>query len=98
MDMRQKQFKNEHKARMKAINEALAKEVAMLNDAIGNGAEVYLKTHAGPFKLLTVTRDLWYITDGNGGYGLSWCGCNDGTWANLLSQAGVERQFEEWKR
>lgn len=83
--------------RMSIIAEAVKQEMTNFNNAIKNGAEVYLDTFNGKYAVKYVSPDFWYHTDG-GGFGQSWCGCNDGTWANLLKQAGVGRALLEWER
>lgn len=83
--------------RTSIIAEAVKQEQINLNTAIKNGAKVYLKTFNGEYLVKFVSPDFWYHTDG-GGFGQSWCGCNDGAWANLLKQAGVSRALPEWDR
>lgn len=77
--------------RLAACVAAVSDEQARFNKAIAAGAVVSLDTFNGPCQVRRVSADFWYHTDGNGGYGRSWAGCNDWTWANLLAQAGVER-------
>lgn len=68
---------------------AAAAERAAFNQAIAAGAKVTLTTFCGDYKVLCVTEDWWYITVSANGYQRTWAGCNDGTWANLLKQAGL---------
>ncbi len=46
----------------------------------GLGGDLYLYVEAGGrgmLKIRYVSRDLWVTTDGNGGFGQSWCCCSD---------------------
>jgi hypothetical protein len=73
------------------ISDACTDERRRFNAAIDAGADVSLPTFSGSYRMRYVDSQWWYHTDGNGGFGQSWCGCNDGTWAGLLAQAGVAR-------
>lgn len=78
-------------ARLEAVTAAVNDEAARFNRAIAAGVVVMLPTFNGAYRVEYVDSNFWYHTDGNGGFGQSWAGCNDGTWANLLSAAGVPR-------
>lgn len=82
--------------RAKLVAAAVQDETQRLNQALESGALVILKTAFGPYVLEYVSVDLWYHTHPAGQRRdnfnhRSFAGCNDGTWANLLKQAGVER-------
>ena len=80
------------KARLAAVNEALHDERSRFNKAIDNGARVMLHTFNGDYLVAFITPQFEYFTPtSNGGWGNHWAGCNDGTWADLLKQAGVKR-------
>lgn len=71
-------------------------ERARFNAAIQNGAVVKLHTFSGEYVVDYVNEDWWYIThDATQPRGMfnqhHWCGCNDSKWADLMRQAGVER-------
>jgi hypothetical protein len=70
---------------------AVADEGARFNEAIRAGAVVMLPTFSGSYRVQYVDQDFFYHTDGNGGFGQSWAGCNNAVWADLLQQAGIER-------
>ncbi len=73
--------------RFEATMEAARDERERFNAAIQAGAEPILQTAFGPYRVTAVNRDWWYSTSAQ----RSFCGCNDGDWADLLHQAGVVR-------
>ena len=73
------------------VQNAITDEMTRFNAAIRNGAIITLKTFSGEYRVKWVDCDFWYHTDGNGGFGQSWAGCNNGKWADLLTQANVCR-------
>lgn len=77
--------------RLQKVMAAIVDEKERFNTAIRSGAIVMLTTFNGPYRVKYVDEEFWYHTDGNGGLGQSWCGCNDGKWADLLRQANVTR-------
>ena len=78
--------------RADAVTAAVADEMQRFNAAIRAGAVVRLGTHCGSHQVSHVSTGFWYYTpEANGGFGCSWAGCNDATWARLLHQAGVVR-------
>lgn len=81
-------------ARLSAVSAAVADEQARFNAALAAGARAHLTvaTYPAPLLVSRVDAAFWYYTPAsNGGFGSSWAGCNDGTWADLLRQAGVAR-------
>lgn len=76
---------------------AAADERTRFNHALANGARVILKTAFGDYQVLSVDDQFWYhtqpahFTTASVFDTRSFAGCNDGTWANLLEQAHVER-------
>ncbi len=93
-----KQQRKAQDERRQKVNNAVSDEFARFNRAIESGKTVLLPTFSGQYAVKYVDSNFWYHTDGNGGFGQSWAGCNDGTWANLLAQAGVARNplFQEY--
>lgn len=70
---------------------ALSDEFSRFNRAIESGKIVKLTTFSGQYTVKYVDSQFWYHTDGNGGFGQSWAGCNNFVWADLLAQAGIDR-------
>lgn len=75
-----------------------AEERRQFNLVVGRGVIITLVTAFGPYKVDYVDGEWWYhchrIIDGvvdAGSFSRSFCGCNDGTWADLMAQAGIER-------
>lgn len=67
-----------------------------MNEAVHNGKEIIVKTFCGNYTLDYVTDDWWYHTHPQGQTSnwmnqRSWCGCNDGDWAEMMKQAGLKR-------
>mgnify|MGYP005813426339 CR=1 FL=1 len=83
-----------------ATMEATADERKRFNAAISAGAVIMLPTFNGEYRIRYVDQDWWYHTDGNGGFGHSWAGCNDGCWADLMAKAGLARhpRFAQFDR
>ena len=83
--------------RLNQISAALADERARFNAAIyERGIEVVMDTAFGPYVVKSVDGRHDYHTYPATGrrdeYSRrTFCGCNDGCWADLLRQAGVER-------
>jgi hypothetical protein len=80
--------------RLERVTEACVDERRRFNAAIAAGAQISLTvaTYEEPLRVSGVDSNWWYHTPaGNGGFGCSWAGCNDGTWSDLLRQAGVAR-------
>ena len=76
--------------RHERVTEACASERKRFNAAIRPGYEPILQTFIGPQHVVRVTHDWWYQTR----EGRSWCGCNDGDWANMMAQLGLARDRE----
>jgi|ERR1700722_3101203 len=79
--------------RQKLVTAALTDEMSRFNKAISNGKVALLTTSSGTYPAVQyVDRDFWYHTKNQ-----SWCGCNDGTWHDLMKQVGEKRNplFEE---
>ena len=71
-----------------AVMVAAQDERQRFNEALRNGAKaVLLDTFNGQRVVEWVDSNWWYHVKGE----TSFAGCNDGTWANLLQQAGVPR-------
>ncbi len=86
----------EQRARADAIHQALVDESARLNAAIEQGAIAVLDTMFGPYQVARITGDLWALCHRLGSpprasMSRSFALCNDGTWRDLLDQAGVSR-------
>lgn len=90
-------MKNLSSKTYREVMAAAADERTRFNQALANGAVAVLQsTFFGPYRVTSVDEDFWYHT-----YPMnqvpdqfnrrSFAGCNDGTWANLLEQAHVER-------
>jgi hypothetical protein len=82
--------------RMRLLRAAVTDEMVRFNDALIDGATVVLTTFSGRYVVGCVTPDWMYVTHPEGQPRTllnrsSWAGCNDGTWADLLRQAGVPR-------
>lgn len=76
--------------RLDEIKAAFGDEMTRLHRALGAGAQVYLDTFLGPRRLVAMC----HAYDGPAGRddeGRAWALGNDGAWAGLLQQAGVER-------
>ena len=71
-----------------AIRAACVNEQTRMNQAISRGARVYITTFLGRRLLKRVTTD-WQYHDAAG---RSWAGCNDGDWANMMTQAELWRE------
>jgi hypothetical protein len=82
--------------RDEAVTAACHDEIDRFCEALRGGARAILDTFAGPYRVDGMSYEFWYYSHTAGerrnDYNTrSWCGCNDGTWAGLLRQAGVER-------
>jgi hypothetical protein len=92
MPRRQPSERRLARTRLDLFLAANADERSRFNAAIAAGATALLTTHAGTYAVGWVDSEWWYHTPAaNGGFGSSWAGCNDGTWTDLLRQAGVAR-------
>ena len=83
-------------SRFAQVSAACADEISRFNAAVAAGAVAILPTFAGPYRISQMRSDFWAIGYkpeyfGQYMYQSSWCMCNDGAWADLLRQAGVER-------
>lgn len=74
---------------------AVMDEIVRLNEAIAAGRVPTLKTWGGEFPVSTISNDLWAHCKPDPNTGLKppypFMLANDNTWADLLKQAGVER-------
>lgn len=94
-----RQRRQERKAkeeRSRLVHEACEDERARMNQAVHAGKVVIVKAIGDRYVLDSVTPDWWYRTYPEGsrpdGWNLrSWAGCNDGDWAGMMEQAGLER-------
>ena len=82
--------------RLAQVKAALTDERYRFNLALSQGVKVILKTCFGDYQLIAVDPDHWYTTCRPNNSGDAWghrsfCGCNDGAWADLLRQANVTR-------
>ena len=93
----------EKNEQMAQIMEALRIEYSLFRQALENGIEVILPTAFGPYIVDGISPDHQYSSHPQGSttndYNhRTFYGCNDGAWADLLRQAGVERHplFAKW--
>lgn len=92
--MRSRDAADRQAARERAVQvrEAAAEERARFNRATGAGARVVIPTAFGPYRVIRVREDWWYVCEpATGGETRTFAGCNDGTWSDMLEQARVER-------
>jgi len=92
----QRQEAKRQRARMKAVGEACQDEIGRFNQALSAGAKVIINTAFGMYRVHSVNHDFWYKTSPfNQAPSFtnqrSFCGCNDGQWADMMQQAGVLR-------
>ncbi len=87
--------RKEIEARRKEVNEAVIDERVRVNQALKT-RKITISTGFGPYELDGVTTNYDYITH-PAGEGKTWsnqrtfAGCNDGTWAKIMSDAGEKR-------
>ena len=95
MTTKAKQAETQHRMEIQA---AVTDELQRMNRAVKNGVIVKVHTFNGDYTLLWVDADWQYHTDGNGGFGQTWMGCNDGGWVSMMRQAGLPRNplFEKY--
>lgn len=79
--------------RLQAVFAAAADERRRMNEALHNGAAVVIRTFCGEYRVTAVSDDWWYSSLPVSGSrdSRSWCGCNDGQWADMMRQAGIDR-------
>ena len=77
--------------RLTAVREAVVDEQIRVNAAIKSGKVAHVQTFNGPYVLRYVDSNFDYHTDGNGGFGQTWSGCNDGEWARIMRELGLDR-------
>jgi hypothetical protein len=80
------------------VNEAAQEELNRMNESVQSGKTVLVKTFLGNYVLDYVDNDWWYHTHPQGQTSSwmnqrSWCGCNDGDWAEMMKQAGLDRNY-----
>lgn len=78
--------------RRKAVSEAVIDEISRVNAAIQQGSYAHVRTFNGDYRLRGVNPTTFdYYTDGNGGFGQTWSGCNDSEWARIMHQLNLPR-------
>ena len=81
--------------RAKLVKAGVADEIGRVNRALASKS-IIIGTAFGPYELEAVTPGFDYITHPEG-KGKSWmnqrtfAGCNDGTWAQIMRDAGEKR-------
>ncbi|KKL14133.1 hypothetical protein LCGC14_2518790 [marine sediment metagenome] len=86
----------ERDQRRERVHEAVTDEHTRFNKALGNGAMVYMDTFAGRYRVtgargFDITSVPVYQDGREGGDQRTWMLANDSRWAQLLKEAGVER-------
>jgi len=82
--------------RLQKVLVACSDERIRVNEAIAAGGYAEITTFCGVFTITSVNDDWWYMSYPKGkqpGWAnqRSWCGANDGTWANIMAQLGLKR-------
>lgn len=86
------QARKDATARMEAVKAAVSDEMVRFNAAISRGAIARLSNGEQVASVGNYPYDWMYsCPKANGGFGQTFYGANDGTWASLLAQAGVAR-------
>ena len=82
--------------RLTLVREAVKDEHARVNQAVSQGKVALVHTFCGDHVLDSVDSEFWYHTHKVGQSNTymntrSWAGCNDGDWADIMRQLGLER-------